>query len=625
MRWKSCLYTIVLIFGLVCWSAVSAHDSSSLPAYNLDLIIQNVFDELVELGVREETDYEDLQAILYELADNPIDLNHADEKQLARIPFLNENEIDRILLYVYDHPMQSVSELLLVPGLKEYDIMNLLPFVTVRETALEEEPLYARKVFEQAKHEWTTRVDARNLEHFKGDPVYVQTKYKFNYRNRVQFGAALMRPAGGKGKDLQYGAYVQVNRIGILREAVAGRFQAQFGKGLVFSNPFHLGKKNYVLDVGLKQEGLRKYTSTGDDALQGAGATLEFGDSRKALISTSVLYSVNRPNDSLWCHTIGANITLTHKRFRIGVTAAERLYTDSVRYYHNPRYTENFFHGSNQAIVGLNARYYWRWLEVFGEVAAAQNEQWGIGLQVGTRLNPIPDIGLVLLYRYYSPTFDNTLGYGFSETNRINDENGGYIGIEVKSLRHWLFSAYGDVFYFSGIKYGIPNPHSWGYDAYAEAKFMPKSEYTFLWQVRAREKAKKSTYSLRFQFNYDSGGWHLRTEADGNIYSEPNSRLSYGGSIFQDIQYSFRVPVSLNYRLQYYYTQGWNNRIYTMEKDVLYGFSIPAFYGQGIRTYLNVQYRPIDMLRIYLRVSESIFLSRKSNQTDIHLMLRLYL
>ena len=143
--------------------------------------------------------------------------------------------------------------------------------------------------------------------------------------------------------------------------------------------------------------------------------------------------------------------------------------------------------------------------------------------------------------------------------------------------------------------------------------------------MRAREKAKKSTYSLRFQFNYDSGGWHLRTEADGNIYSEPNSRLSYGGSIFKDIKYSFRVPVSLNFRLQYYYTQGWNNRIYTMEKDVLYGFSIPAFYGQGIRTYLNVQYRPIDMLRIYLRVSESIFLSRKSNQTDIHLMLRLYL
>ena len=102
MRPPSCLYTIVLVLGLVCSSAIRAQDSSSLPAYNLDLIIQNVFDELVELGVQEETDYEDLQAILYELADNPIDLNHADEKQLRRIPFLNENEIDRILLYVYE-------------------------------------------------------------------------------------------------------------------------------------------------------------------------------------------------------------------------------------------------------------------------------------------------------------------------------------------------------------------------------------------------------------------------------------------------------------------------------------------------------------------------------------------
>jgi hypothetical protein len=45
----------------------------------------------------------------------------------------------------------------------------------------------------------------------------------------------------------------------------------------------------------------------------------------------------------------------------------------------------------------------------------------------------------------------------------------------------------------------------------------------------------------------------------------------------------------MNGRLAYFHTDGYNSRLYAYENDVLYAFSIPALYGNGIRSYFNFQ------------------------------------
>ena len=75
-----------------------------------------------------------------------------------------------------------------------------------------------------------------------------------------------------------------------------------------------------------------------------------------------------------------------------------------------------------------------------------------------------------------------------------------------------------------------------------------------------------------------------------------------------------------------------DNRIYVHENDVLYAWSIPASYGQGGHFYLNLRWRIIDQLALYLKVSETVY-SRtwaterniSQTRTDIHLLLRAYL
>lgn len=614
---------ILIIAFLLCCSCLCGQGTQK---WKVEDIITDIYSLLTENGEAED---EDLQATLVEIAAHPFNINQITESQLQELRFLDARQIDAILVYVDRHALVSKEELYLIGELDEWDVRNLQVFVYIGEAAEKTQPSI-KEVFSHGTYDVVTRVDARNVEHFDGDPVYVQGTYKFNYDNRVQFGVRLQRPAGGGAETLAYGGYVQLNDIHHLKSLTLGNFQAQFGQGLVMSYPFHTGKNNYVTTAGMAQEGVKKYSSVNGEGLHGIGSTLTF-DLNKGTLDATVLYSLTRPNADLQRHTIGANITWQYNRGKIGLTAAEHLYSDTLGYYRNMEYNRNYFRGKQQAIIGLNGRYNWGRVDWFGEVAVAQNTRWGVGLNTGVRYTPINDVHLLALYRYYSPMFDNVIGYGFSETNRINDENGGYIGIEVKRIKHWILSAYGDVFYFDGIKYGIPYAPSWGYDAVGQATWQMNSQSTMWWKIRAKEKARLGTYSLRYQYNWQKGCWRLRTEANANIVADSVRNITWGATLHQDIQYTWEdIPLTLQGRVILFYIRDWNNRIYTYENDVLYGYSVPAMYGQGGRIYLNLRWTIQEWLSLYLRVSETVYTknwadlqSKAQSDTDIHLLLRM--
>ena len=600
---------------------------------DVDAVIDDIYRQLTELDPVESGE---LQEELLQYAATPIDINSATEDDLRKLRFLSDSEIDAILTYVYKHPMEDLNELDLISELPEYQARNLRVFVSVKSKE-NDNRVYAKDVFHYAKHEIVARADVRNIESFENDPVFAQLKYKFNYNNQVQFGVNISRAAGVPAKDMRYGAYLELKDVAPhLKTFVAGNYQASFGQGLVLNTGFHQGKNSYVMTVGNAAEGLRKYSSAGIASLHGVGTTLTFGSITKLKTDVSLLYSFNRTNDSLWHHVLGTHIGFRHRQLAVGLTFAEHLYNDSVRYYRNTTYNHNYFRGTNQAVIGADFRYCGNWYDIFAEVAAAQNRSWGWGTEVGCRFTPVSDVGLIVLYRYYSPTFDNTLAYAFSETTRINDENGLYLGTEISRVKNWIFRAYGDVFRFSGQKYGISYAPSWGYDAMTEADWKrTDSSHSIGTNIRfrAKQKAQKSTYALRLRFTYDVGGWSFRTQGDVNLVTDSVQALSYGYSISQDIHYSFaQVPLTLQLRLQGFDARKWDNRVYVYENDVLYAWSIPSSYGVGGRAYLNLRWRIIDQLSLYLKVSETVYSRDWSQQrdipqtrTDIHLLLRAYL
>lgn len=606
---------------------------------SLDDVILDIYNSATELG---ETDFEQLQTDLYALHETPIDLNHTSEEELSQLPFLSPRQIDDILHYADRHPFESLYELRMIGSLANYEIRNLLPFVTVRH-ATPNNIMHAREVFRQASHEVLARVDARNIENYEGtDPVYAQTRYKFDYQRRVTFGAQLRRPAGGMARDLEYGAYVQLRDIGHLHTLVAGNYQASFGQGLVLAPVFHSGKSMYVAAVGQTTEGLRYYSSADGEGLHGAGATLRWEWGKSTRLDASALYSMKRANDSTWHHLVGANLTLRHKQLQVQLTAIENIWTDSIRPYRNAAYNQHYFRGYSQFVGGASVRYNFGPADLFAEIATSQNYKrfeepinsgainsphWGIGAIAGSRFYPANGVSLVALYRYYSPWFDNALGYAFSESSRIGDENGGYIGFDLTRWRHWRITGYADVFYFSGPKYGIPQGETVGYDAMIETHYI-RPAWQIALRLRAKEKGGTGTYSTRLTFRWQSGGWSLATTADANYVN------SYGVSIAQDIGYDFQqsgqaLPLSLRVRAQFFDAREWANRIYLYEHDVLYAYSVPATYGLGGRAYVCLRWKIIPQLALYLRVSETVYQrqwatnhSRAMTRTDVHFLLR---
>ena len=601
---------VFILFWLCMAMAVQGQDIS------MEEVLEDVFNQLDEEGGN--LPYEDIEEELRSIAENPMDLNRVTSEDLSRLRFLNDEQIDAILLYQYEHGFKEIYELQLIDCLKDYEIRNLLPFVKVEGSEVQEfrssggKKMYFREVFHYAEHEMTLRVDARNIEDYEGDPMYGKLRYRFNYQNRVQAGFTLGRGAGVSLRDMDLGGYVQLRDIGPLKTIVAGNYQANFGYGLVVGSPFKRGKIAYIQSTATMDEGLKKYSSVGDDFayFHGVGAT-----TRIKWADVSAFYSLRKKDDG-WQHVVGANVTGRWKRLKVGVTGVETIGQSTL----NPSLEGR---ESNTAIgkgvMGANMRYNWGKVDLWGEVAATQGAKWGVGTIVGARFTPKSDVNILAIYRYYSPEFNNQYANAMSSKTRVYDENGGYVGLEYNRLRNWKLSILGDVW-------------KGGYEVVTQGEYLPAKQYKMFWRFRMKNKDALDTYSLRGNVAYNIGAWKMKTQVDANVVND-GMAWTYGWSLYQDAEYRFvEVPIVLQMRAQVFDTKKWDNRIYMYENDVLYAYAMPFVYGVGGRFWVNARYQINDMFSVYLRVSETVYQKawaadhgKERTDTDIHALLRIKL
>ena len=601
---------IFIFFGLCVAVATFGQD------IRIEDVLEDIFNHLSEDG---DLAYEDIEEELLSIAENPMDLNEVTGEDLSRLMFLSDEQIDAILMYQYQHGFREVYELQLIDCLKDYEIRNLLPFVEVKGEMLGVQEfrssggkkMYFREVFHYAKHEMTLRVDARNMEDFVGDPMYGKLRYRFNYQNRVQAGVTAMMATGdgrlAMGERWDYGGYIQLKDIGPMKTIVAGNYQANFGYGLVVGSPFKRGKSAYIQSTATTDEGLKKFSSVGDsyNYFHGVGAT-----ARVKWADLSAFYSLRQGKEDAWNHVVGVNATARWKKLKVGVTGVETLglLGDEAKGERDMGY--------GQLAMGANVRYNWGRVDLWGEVATSHTEQWGWGTIMGLRVNPISELNLLAIYRYYSPEYDNVYANALSSKTRVYDEHGGYLGVEYNRLRNWQLSVFGDVW-------------KEGYETMAQADFVPQKDYRMHMRIRAKSKNEIDTYSARWNGMWDLGAWRLKTQIDANmVYAK--AKWSYGWSVFQDVEYRFvRVPIVLQLRAQAFDAREWNNRVYMYENDVLYAHAIPFVYGLGGRFSLNARYKINDTFALYLRVSETIYQEawaaahdKKNTRTDVHALLR---
>ena len=89
----------------------------------------------------------------------------------------------------------------------------------------------------------------------------------------------------------------------------------------------------------------------------------------------------------------------------------------------------------------------------------------------------------------------------------------------------------------------------------------------------------------------------------------------------------------MSFRYAFFDTEAYDNCFYIYEKDVLYAFSIPMYYGKGNRMYANVNYAVNKQLTLWFKIAYTQYFDRETvgsgletingnSKTDVKLMAR---
>jgi len=105
----------------------------------------------------------------------------------------------------------------------------------------------------------------------------------------------------------------------------------------------------------------------------------------------------------------------------------------------------------------------------------------------------------------------------------------------------------------------------------------------------------------------------LKNRIDLVLYKEEFLENEYGYLIYQDILYRpNRFPLEATFRYALFDTRSYDSRIYTYENDVLYAFTIPAYFDQGQRFYLMLRWKVIKQLDLWLRFARTTYFNRST-------------
>jgi len=649
-----------MLFG--CSYTLRAQDAAA----TTEQIIADIFEKFTAES-QETIDYESFYDDLMFCAENPINLSQTNREELEKLQFLTEIQIENILSYVYENgDLKTLYELQLIEGLDMTDIRRMLSFVRLGEVDDSRTKIYWNDLLKYGKNEFLFRFDkgletkegyqflpnedvnaiAVNPKLYLGNELYNSQKYRFHYKDRIQFGFSGEKDAGeqfwgtaNKGYDF-YSFHAQLNNFGKFKTIVLGDFRANFGQGLVLHPEFGMGKSSYVLNVTPRSSGLKKFSSTDEyNFFRGGGVTLKLakfdvsvfysnkmidGDTINGTFPTIIKTGYHRTLDELSKkqtvnqQTVGGNVTYTHMNLQVGVTAVHTE-LDNNLISEKSVYNYFYFSGKKQTTAGIFYRYRWKKLNLFGETAMTDNGS--IATLNGCYFSPVSQLSLVVLQRYYSPQYDTFYASSFSETSRINNESGLYLGAEIRPFRKWKLAAYADSYHFPWPKYGIDAP-SVGNDYLFQADFAAKRTMAMYWRFKYEEKQTNLSTtgfvmpvivalqkaSLRYQLTYSYGYFSFKNVLEGNLSRQAKADWTYGVIASQDVSYSFpKFPLKIDVRFQFFDAQDYENRFYSYEKDVLYAFSIPMYYGQGSRYYLNLQYDITKRFSLWFKIAQTVY------------------
>lgn len=651
---KNWFITPFISLFITCYSVYS---QQTIPVDKWKEYVEDLADESLD-EARLETLYADLSY----LSEHPMDLNEVTRDQLSRLPFLSDRQIEQILRY--RKRVERFVSLYELKGIEDMDFQTIqlvLPFVYVGEKSVDKIPFTVKNLLKYGSNELLFRYDQCFQQKkgygsypdsvlqkypnrkYLGEPFYASIRYSYNFEDRLQMGFVGEKDAGEpfwsemhKGFDY-YSFHFLLKEHGVLKTLAIGDYKVSFGQGLVISNDFSPSRSALVSQAERRNNGFRRHYSTNEqDFFRGVATTLTWKDWDASLfysyrkldgavdkdtfptVKTDGLHRLSRDwekRKKVGMQTLGGNVRFARSDVHIGLTALHYSFGGLTLYPQEKPYNRFAFRGKSNFNIGVDYMLKNRWGKLYGETAISGNG--AMATLNALRLAPVSYLSLLILYRYYDRRYQAFFGNAFAQNSSVQNEQGVYLGFQWTPFGYWKISAYADFYRFPWLKYQVDYP-SVGREYMAQLDYAWNASCSTYLRYKCKEKDEDGKQQrLRWQASYVlASAWHLRTSADG-IFSDYGGDNQMGYSLSQSIGWKpSTIPFRFDTYVAWFSTDGYASRISSYEKNILYAFYMPSFYGKGFRFALSFHWDITRYLSLSAKLGHTYYKDRDKIGTD---------
>jgi hypothetical protein len=578
---------------------------------------------------------------------HPLNLNTALEEDLIQLQMLEVMQVKNFISYrKLLGSLLSIYELQAVPGWDIETIHKILPYIMIGG----DESLYSAlkerwkggdaaflirtgQVIEKAKG--FMKPDKPGNSYYEGSAQKIFIRYTYNYKQLLAFGFTGDKDAGEPffrgakryGFDF-YSFHFFLRHTGIIRALAMGDFTVNMGQGLIQWQTIAFTKTSQALSIKREADCLKPYHSSGEfNFHRGLGITLQEGNWQSSLFISSQKISTSLKPDTAGREDLlssfqnsgyhrtpaeitdrnnsnqfsaGTNIRYSAKRFLIGFNWVQFHFNRPFQKRDEP-YNLYSLKGKNLADYSFDYNYTFHNLHLFGELAA--DHGFRMAFVQGALISLGENIDMSFLYRNISPSFRSFYSDAFTENSVPNNEKGFYAGLSFKPVAGFQAAMYYDLFIFPWLKYLIDKP-SGGRDFLIRLSYQPDKS----WRLTSLYKNEMKTTNADLSDERTHGlneplkkRWQIETDYMISRFLSFSSRIEFvwislpgtktREGFLGTAGLSFRKSgLSGNISATVFDTDDYDTRIYIYETDLLYNFSLPAYYGKGIHYYLNIHH-----------------------------------
>lgn len=635
-------YLIILVFTFTYLESIGQNIKSEEEVYEL---------ETLKSQADLDQDFSDREELLDYYSRHPLLINFASQKELLRIPFLNELQVKNILIYrKLGGLIISQYELQLIEGFDREVIERLQPYIDF-STDRNKQSITNHELIKEGKSNLVIRTAGFNKpadSSYLGSQTKLLIKYRYDWRNRVSAGFTLEKDAGEpllkkslhqfRGFDF-YSGYISLSNATSKSRIIIGDYHLRFGQGMAIWSGYNIGRTLFAAGYIRKQQGIVQNSSAMETGfMRGAAATLPFKkftltgfvsaapiDARldsinqiKSLVTDGLhrdSVSLDRKHNTLltsyggraaWdfdVSSIGLNFVMgSYSRPNAPSTLLYKKYALTGKDFHNASI-------DNRIVLGK--------VIFSGEVA--MNQTSSISLIQNILYQPAYGTSLFISYRNYSAKYNSPFGNCLGESGEPQNEKGLFAGLNILLSNQLTLRAFTDFYHFPWLKYRIDAPSS-GSEQQIQLEWKPTKKAWIALQLSVKDHPlnlpvadsviinqveNQHRYNIRLSGKMDVGsGFTLQSRGEWNQLKQ-QSGITEGKLFFQDITWkSKKDRFSITGRLALF-SASYDNRFYTYEYDHRFSFSTPMLYGEGKRAYLFGRIRFIGNQTLTVKISSS--------------------